>query len=104
MNRFYELLMPTFQDEKPRHGQEFQYRQEFGEQLVGKSHPIIVSLDIEKDHFAVHDSAVPKQWMPGQLVFYSRSTLVGIATTSKPFYLGLIYCSNRPGWDGVFAY
>ncbi len=40
---------------------------------------------------------------PGQVIFVSPTELVGIAVVTGPYYLGLIYCSNRPS-KHVFYY
>lgn len=77
-------------------GKESQYREEWGEQLVGKADPVIVVLDVTKDQPADVRvlAGVPAGWSPG-LVRWWQGGVVGVAYKTEPRRLGKVYCSNR---------
>ena len=81
---------------KELRGQENLFREEFGEQMVGKSSPVIAQLDLSDYALKVRDG-VPEGWAPGQVAFAGDGALVGIATETAPRRLGIVYCSNRKG-------
>lgn len=79
-------------------GMENQYVEDFGEQLVGKSQPVIVTLELATGTFKV-EGGFGKNFIPGQLQWLGDDALVGIFMHSEPNYrLGIIYCSNRPSY------
>ncbi len=85
-------------------GEDFRLRDDLGEQMVGKSEPCVVVVHLEEGRFQVLDGEdlfgkgqEGRRLLPGQLRFRPGSSqLVGIAVEVGPYYLGLIYCSNRP--------
>lgn len=81
---------------KQVYGQEYSFTEEWGEQLVGKSQSVIVTVDLQTFQVDVLEDLVPEKYCPGQIQWISDSILVGIAVESIPYRLGLIYCTNRP--------
>ena len=80
---------------KELRGQENLFREEFGEQMVGKSSPVIVQLDLT-DYALKVRAGVPEGWAPGQVTFAGGDgALVGIATETAPRRLGIVYCRQR---------
>jgi len=80
------------------YGKEYTYRQDWGEQLVGKIDPILVVLTIGssgKLEPKVIDT-VPgiEGWSLGQAQFLG-SSIVGLAYSTIPRKLGKKFCSNR---------
>ena len=77
-------------------GTQYDYRQDWGEQLVGKIDPVIAVLNInsiQPAEIKIIDS-VPENWSPGLVKFWN-SGIVGVAYRSSPRKLGKIYCTNR---------
>ncbi|CAB3253916.1 unnamed protein product [Arctia plantaginis] len=82
----------------PKKGEEFRYRQEWGEQLVGKHLSVIVVCKLPTETFTVLQG-LPESWCPGQVRFSpDGSDVVGVAWETEPRRLGLIFCTNRPSW------
>ncbi len=78
-------------------GKEYEYVEEWGEQLLGKSQPVIVTVDMATYEVKVADSeSIPDDKSFGELQWIGNDDLVGIAVHNAPYRLGLIYCSNRP--------
>ena len=77
-------------------GGEAEYREDWGEQLVGKVSPVVVVLGLGSqqpvDCRVV--AGVPTEYCPG-LVRWWQGGLVGVAYKATPRKLGKIYCSNR---------
>lgn len=80
------------------YGQEYTYSEEWGEQLIGKSQSVIVTVDLATTEVKVIEYLAPdrKHLCPGQLQWISNDVLVGVAADTRPYRMGLIYCSNRP--------
>jgi len=92
-------------------GREFDYVEDWGEQLVGKSQTVVVRLDldtgkatvfsresfgVEKDNPNVH-KVLPDDFCVGKLVFGASADVVyGQAVTTAKRRLGFVYCDNRP--------
>jgi len=83
--------------ENAKVGREAEYQEEWGEQMVGKSNPVIVMLDLkgEQPVDAKVLDGVPDGWSPG-LVKWWAGGVVGVAYRTTPRRLGKVYCSNRP--------
>lgn len=74
---------------------EYDYKQEWGEQLVGKHLSSIVICKPETETFNVVDW-LPESWCPGQVTWSPEdTTIVGVAWETEPRRLGLIFCTNR---------
>jgi len=78
-------------------GKESKFQEEWGEQMVGKSDPVIAVLDLSSEQPAQVKvlEGVPSGWSPG-LVKWMGDGLVGVAYRTEPRRLGKVYCSNRP--------
>ncbi|XP_060802814.1 acylamino-acid-releasing enzyme isoform X2 [Amyelois transitella] len=82
--------------ETPKKGEEFIYRQDWGEQLVGKYLSSIVVCEVDTEKITVIEG-LPQSWCPGQVRFTpDGKSLVGVAWETEPRRLGLIFCTNRP--------
>lgn len=81
-------------------GQEFTYNEEWGEQLVGKSSSVVVIVDMKTWEFDVLNDLIPEEFCPGQLEWITDDVLTGVGMDSRPYRLGMIYCTNRP--CGIF--
>ena len=85
------------EEEKEPFGQEYAFREEFGEQMVGKGRPVIVVVDLETMKVSLpYQNAIAAGWAPGQLVFADGDRLIGIAVKTEPRRLGMVFCTNRP--------
>lgn len=75
-------------------GEEYVYRQDWGEALVGKHHPVIVVCDINTEKLQVLEG-IPNDLSPGQVTWAPDGGIVGVGWKHTPRRLGLIYCTNR---------
>ena len=82
------------------HGQEFAFKEEWGEQLLGRCQSVIVITDLNSGQVEVLQDLVPDKYCPGQLEWINDDLLCGVLVEQVPYKLGLIYCSNRP--SGLF--
>ena len=83
--------------EENKVGGEFQYEEDWGEQMVGKVCPVVVRLGLESEQ-PVSCEVVEgggADLSPG-LVTPWAGGLVGVAYQTQPRKLGKVYCSNRP--------
>jgi len=83
-------------------GTQYDYREDWGEQLVGKVNPVVALMDLTSVQPAtvqVFDQ-VPSNLSPGKVKFWQNG-IVGIAYKNQPRKLGKVYCSNR---DTVLFY
>ena len=86
------------------HFQDFKYVDTFGEQLVGKSDPVIVLLTLDASSFIggkfkvlAREAFEGTGFRPGRLVFGAgNAALLGSAVQVEPRRLGAVYCDNRP--------
>uniref|UniRef100_A0A2A4JP98 Acylamino-acid-releasing enzyme n=1 Tax=Heliothis virescens TaxID=7102 RepID=A0A2A4JP98_HELVI len=92
----------------PKKGEEYIYRQDWGEQLVGKHLSVVVVFKLATETFTVL-SGVPDGMCPGQVRFSpDGNSVVGVVWETEPRRLGLIFCTNRPSYifectlDGAF--
>ncbi|XP_047995614.1 acylamino-acid-releasing enzyme-like isoform X2 [Leguminivora glycinivorella] len=85
-------------DPAPKKGEEYVYRQDWGEQLVGKHLSVVVVCKIETEAFTVLEG-LPESCCPGQVRFApDGKSVVGVAWETEPRRLGLIFCTNRPSF------
>lgn len=81
-------------------GNEYEFTEDWGEQLVGKSQPVICVFNVNfeplKDENPLQVFEADNKWSPGQMIWLSNNQLAGVAWFHHPRRLGLIYCSNRP--------
>ncbi|KAJ8730347.1 hypothetical protein PYW07_017385 [Mythimna separata] len=92
----------------PKRGEEYIYRQDWGEQLGGKHLSVIVVFQLEGEKLSVL-GGVPDSMCPGQVRFTPEGNgVVGVVWETEPRRLGLIFCTNRPSYifecslDGEF--
>ncbi|XP_063362005.1 acylamino-acid-releasing enzyme-like isoform X1 [Cydia amplana] len=85
-------------DPAPKKGEEYVYRQDWGEQLVGKHLSVVVVCKIDSEAFSVLEG-LPESCCPGQVRFAPDGrSVVGVAWETEPRRLGLIFCTNRPSF------
>uniref|UniRef100_A0A2S2QBH8 Acylamino-acid-releasing enzyme n=1 Tax=Sipha flava TaxID=143950 RepID=A0A2S2QBH8_9HEMI len=83
-------------DNNPVPGKEYEWSQDWGEQLVGKITPVLVICDIKADTINVLPN-IPNYINPASVIWNpDGSGVVGIGYIITPRKLGLIYCTNRP--------
>ncbi|KAJ1522012.1 hypothetical protein ONE63_002334 [Megalurothrips usitatus] len=93
---------PKAQDSKdadgekaPLKGEEYTYRTEWGELLVGKHQPVVVVCDLNTELLHVIGT-IPSEYSPGQVIWTADGKgIVGVAWKNEPRRLGLVYCTNR---------
>lgn len=79
-------------------GEEYLFKQDWGEQLVGKCLSVVVLYDIVSGNGTVLEG-VPENLCPAQPTWApDGSYIVGVAYQILPRKLGLIYCSNRTSY------
>ncbi|XP_012282884.1 acylamino-acid-releasing enzyme [Orussus abietinus] len=94
-------------ENKAAPGNEYLYKPDWGEQLVGKHHPIVAVLDTTTDLINVLPG-IPEDLSPGQVSWTPNgSDVVGVTFKHEPRHLGLVACTNRDSWvfhlkDGEF--
>ncbi|XP_060833609.1 acylamino-acid-releasing enzyme-like isoform X2 [Rhopalosiphum padi] len=77
-------------------GKEYDWSQDWGEQLVGKITPVLVVCDIKTDSIDVLQN-IPNDVNPATATWIPDGNgVVAIGYTITPRKLGLIYCTNRP--------
>ncbi|XP_050346511.1 acylamino-acid-releasing enzyme-like isoform X2 [Nymphalis io] len=86
-------------ENKPTPGEEHLYREDWGEQLTGKYQTVAVIFRITDETFEIFEN-IPDNLCPGQVRFTPNGEgVVGVAwDISEVRRLGLIYCTNRPGY------
>jgi acylaminoacyl-peptidase len=90
-------------------GEEYVFRPDWGEQLVGKHEPVVVVCDTESETLSVLEG-IPTHLSPGQVTWTPNGKgIVGVAWENEPRRLGLTFCDNRQSYifhltaDGVFS-
>jgi acylaminoacyl-peptidase len=74
-------------------GEEYAFKQSWGEQLRDVFESVIVVLDVNREDFQV--VPLPDQLFPSDLQWLDNSSLIGTGYVHTDWRLGLIYCSNR---------
>ncbi|XP_025897295.1 acylamino-acid-releasing enzyme-like [Nothoprocta perdicaria] len=81
--------------EAPAKGEQFVYREGWGETLGGRSTPVLCVLDVEGSSVSVLEG-VPEHVSPGQAFWAPEDTgVVFVGWWHEPFRLGLRHCTNR---------
>lgn len=76
-------------------GEEYTYRAEWGELLVGKHQPVVVVCDLETE-LLTQLEAIPPLYSPAQVIWTPDGRgIVGVAWKNEPRRLGLVHCTNR---------
>ena len=89
-------------------GHEYDFVENWGEQMMECSSPQIFVLDRNKEEVSVVEN-LPEEYSFGQPVFADKDSVVCVGVKSEPFRLGLRSCYNRPGYlfhlalDGSFC-
>ncbi|XP_043515527.1 acylamino-acid-releasing enzyme-like isoform X2 [Frieseomelitta varia] len=79
-------------------GNEYIYKPHWGEQLVGKHHPVVAILDTTTDTISAL-TGIPDELSPAQVLWAADSeSIIGVAWKHEPRHLGLIACTNRLSW------
>ena len=79
--------------EKPEKGDEYEWKQEWGEQLVGLRHTCICILTLEPE-YKLRIIELPDRTL-GQPFWIDEQTIGFIGYQEAPKRLGLIFCRNR---------
>ncbi|XP_066859263.1 acylamino-acid-releasing enzyme isoform X1 [Anser cygnoides] len=88
------------EEEEEEEGEQFVYREDWGEALSTCSIPVLCVLDIEGSNISVLEG-VPEHVSPGQALWSPDDTgVVFVGWWHEPFRLGLSACSNRR--SGIF--
>ncbi|XP_075220428.1 acylamino-acid-releasing enzyme-like isoform X1 [Lycorma delicatula] len=75
-------------------GDEYVFRQDWGEQLVGKHQPVVAVYDLKTEKITILEG-IPDHYSPGQAIWCPGGGIVGVAWENEPFRLGLMFCTNR---------
>ncbi|XP_033647301.1 acylamino-acid-releasing enzyme-like [Asterias rubens] len=71
------------------------FREEWGERLVSKHHPVVCVVDIGSQTINILDN-VPEDISAGQAIWAPNDTgIVFVGHSHEPYRLGIIYCNNR---------
>ncbi|KAF1645244.1 Acylamino-acid-releasing enzyme, partial [Eudyptes chrysocome] len=82
-------------DDAPLKGEQFVYREDWGEALSTRSVPVLCALDIEGSSVSVLEG-IPEHLSPGQAFWSPDDTgVVFVGWWHEPFRLGLRHCTNR---------
>lgn len=77
-------------------GKEYEWSQDWGEQMVGKITPVLVVCDIKTDTLEILPN-IPNDINPATASWIpDGSGVVAVGYKITPRKLGLIYCTNRP--------
>ncbi|KAK5645235.1 hypothetical protein RI129_006535 [Pyrocoelia pectoralis] len=83
-------------DSEVTKGEQYLYRQDWGEQYVTRKEAVIVQYDRINDTFSVLEG-IPEGIFPMQVTYSPNGTfIIGVGLRTIPRKLGLIYCNNRP--------
>ncbi|XP_073229262.1 acylamino-acid-releasing enzyme-like isoform X2 [Porites lutea] len=96
---YFERQKPSTGDSSDNQGQEkgskFEFKDDWGEQLVSKCSPILAIFDVTKEEVRVLDG-VPDHLSAGQACWGpDDNSVVFVGWFNKPYKLGLIYCPIR---------
>ncbi|XP_034230379.1 acylamino-acid-releasing enzyme-like isoform X2 [Thrips palmi] len=82
-------------EKAPQKGEEYTYRAEWGELLVGKHQSVVVICDLKTGLLTRLDK-IPSSYSPAQVLWTPDGNgIVGVAFKNEPRRLGLVYCTNR---------
>uniref|UniRef100_T1J7M8 acylaminoacyl-peptidase n=1 Tax=Strigamia maritima TaxID=126957 RepID=T1J7M8_STRMM len=75
-------------------GNEYVYTEDWGESLVGKSHPVPFILDVESGSVKAVEN-IPDDVSFGQPIWTPEHNILCVGHWQEPRRLGIIYCTNR---------
>ncbi|XP_059679448.1 acylamino-acid-releasing enzyme [Gavia stellata] len=88
------------EEDEDEEGEQFMYREDWGEALSTRSTPVLCALDLEGSSLSVLEG-VPEHLSPGQALWTPDDHgVVFVGWWHEPFRLGLSACSNRR--SGIF--
>ncbi|XP_046687664.1 acylamino-acid-releasing enzyme-like, partial [Homalodisca vitripennis] len=88
-------------------GEEYVYRQDWGETLAGRHHPVLCVCDLVTGTVTTPDG-IPDDLSVGQALFVPDG-IVGVGWCHEPRRLGIVFCTNRLSYvfhlteDGTFV-
>ncbi|KAK7862069.1 hypothetical protein R5R35_011489 [Gryllus longicercus] len=86
------------EDSKVTKGNEYLFRQDWGEQLLGKCESVIGICNLKTDIISILDG-IPENFVPGQVIWTPDGNgVVGVVWNVVPRKLGLIFCTNRESY------
>nr|KAF6419870.1 acylaminoacyl-peptide hydrolase [Molossus molossus] len=89
-----EMARPKKPDQAIK-GDQFVFYEDWGENMVSKSTPVLCVLDIESGNISVLEG-VPESVSPGQAFWAPGDTgVVFVGWQHEPFRLGVRFCTNR---------
>ena len=75
-------------------GEDSLFIDDWGEQMIGQHKGIIACADVLTSDVTV--LPLPQDFTPGELIFVPGThDIVGVANVSRPYKIGLAYCSDR---------
>ncbi|XP_076182257.1 acylamino-acid-releasing enzyme isoform X2 [Ptiloglossa arizonensis] len=88
----------TKEEDEVSVGNEYIYKPNWGEQLVGKHRPVVAILDTTTDTISTL-SGIPDELSPAQVLWTKNDEeVIGVAWNHEPRHLGLVACTNRLSW------
>ncbi|KAM9374507.1 LOW QUALITY PROTEIN: acylamino-acid-releasing enzyme [Phaethornis superciliosus] len=88
------------EEDNDEEGEQFLYREDWGEMLTTRSVPVLCTLDMESSSVSVLEG-IPEHLSPGQALWSPDDRgVVFVGWWHEPFRLGLSACSNRR--SGIF--
>ena len=106
---FFQDQPPTQKDESPPSpGHEYDFVENWGEQMVESSSPHVYILDRAKEEVK-ELAGLPEEYCFGQPLLADSNSVVCIGVLCEPWRLGLRFCYNRTGYifhvamDGSFC-
>ncbi|RZF34360.1 hypothetical protein LSTR_LSTR008899 [Laodelphax striatellus] len=87
-------------DKKAKKGEEYLYKEDWGEALVGKHRPALAVFDALSDdgQTVTMLEGVPENFSPAQAMWAPDGSIVGIVFDHEPRRLGLYACTNRASY------
>ncbi|XP_015764968.1 PREDICTED: acylamino-acid-releasing enzyme-like [Acropora digitifera] len=95
---YFERQKPDVSSDKPapQKGTQFDFKEDWGEQLISKCCPVLVIYDMTTDEIKVLEG-VPENISAGQACWGpDDDSVVFVGWCHEPYRLGLIYCPIRP--------
>nr|XP_034305158.1 acylamino-acid-releasing enzyme [Crassostrea gigas] len=90
------------EEEQPIRGHEHDFKQDWGEQLVGKHKLALNILDLNSGDINTLDT-IPEDLSVGQAIWTPDGGIIFVGWKQEPYRLGLVYCPIRPSgiymWD-----
>uniref|UniRef100_K1Q067 acylaminoacyl-peptidase n=1 Tax=Magallana gigas TaxID=29159 RepID=K1Q067_MAGGI len=86
------------EEEQPIRGHEHDFKQDWGEQLVGKHKLALNILDLNSGDINTLDT-IPEDLSVGQAIWTPDGGIIFVGWKHEPYRLGLVYCPIRPQYD-----